>query len=354
MGKFTSEKIAEFYKRVGLSNAEFFDGKKTVNLFKILKINPQTDEDGNRLKTPYEMIGVFPKFVNGVEVPIVFAIKNRVLGIGKYEGEIKDFVYKNQKVKEEKSIIQTLKERYRAAIYAGDEETAESCLEMISNLSSEEASEFKDTFYNYTKYYKRMKKQLLIDLFAHFFLEYIQERSSIVKNGVIKKDKLYKAYKDKKQNYNQDVTFDSELDIISVSGQPNPINFGMQNIKKVVVENKETDMVSEFEVSNEEIKLKSNVNFDEVVSEEINVPQTEATELIKISDQEQQIYEKKYFEIEEQDLGLFGNLKSFINKKRKPIKRVGSIPNNIQNEDEEEFTSFLKVEKSQREREIEV
>lgn len=354
MGKFTTEKIAEFYKRVGLSNPEFFDGKKIVNLFKILKVNPQTDEDGNRIKTPYEMLGVFPKFVNGVEVPIVFAIKNRVLGIGRYEGEIKDFVYKNQKVKEEKSIIQTLKEKYRAAIYAGDEETAESCLDMISNLSSEEASEFKDTFYNYTKYYKRMKRQLLIDLFAHFFLEYIQERASVVKKGVIKKDKLYKAYKEKKQNYNQDITFDSELDIISVSGQINPIDFGMQNIKKVVVSNKEEDVISSFEVSNDEIKIKGNVDLEGVAFEEVNISPSENVEPIEVPNQVQQINENKHLEIEEQDLELYGVLKSFINKKRKPLKKVGGVPNNIQNEDEKEYTSFSKIEKSQREREIEI
>lgn len=353
MSKFTSEKLAEFYKRVGLSKAEFFDGKKPVNLFKILKINPKTDANGNRIKTPYEMLGVFPCFVNGVERPIVFAIKNRVLGIGKYEGEIKDFVYKKQKVKEEKTIIQTLKEKYRAAIFAGDESAAESCLEMISNLSAEEAREFRDTFYNYTKFYKRMKKQLLLDLFAHFFLELVQARSTIVKNGLIRKDRLYKAYREKNQNYSQDVTFDSELDIISVSGQVNPINFGMQNIKKVVVENKETDMVSEFEVSKDEIKVKTNL--------EMNLPQVDEQQVqvkanleMLAKPQRESVHESKAQEIDEFDMGFFGTIKSFISKKRKPLRRVGAIPNNMQNEDEEEYTSFSKVEKSQREREIEI
>ena len=48
MSKFTSEKISRFYKKVGLSNAEFFDGKNPVNLFKILKIDPQVDECGKQ------------------------------------------------------------------------------------------------------------------------------------------------------------------------------------------------------------------------------------------------------------------------------------------------------------------
>ncbi len=354
MGKFTSEKIAEFYKRIGLSKAEFFDGKNPVNLFKILKINPKTDSKGARVKTPYEIIGVFPNFVNGVEKPIVFAIKNRVLGIGKYEGEINDFVYKKQKIKQEKTIIQTLKEKYRAAIFAGDEAAAESCLEMISNLSAEEAREFKDTFYNYTKYYKRMKKQLLLDLFAHFFLELVQSRSSIVKNGLIKKDRLYKAYKEQSQNYSQDVTFDSELDIISVSGQINPVNFGMQNVKKVVVENKETDMVSEFEVSKDAIKVKTNIEVGFEPAEEIKMETPASFDAVKPASESLKFQETKISEIDEFDMGFFGTIKSFINKKRKPFRKVGAIPNNIQNEDEEEYTSFSKVEKSQREREIEI
>ena len=354
MSKFTSEKLAEFYKRIGLSKAEFFDGKKPVNLFKILKINPKTDDNGNRIKTPYEMLGVFPCFVNGKERPIVFAIKNRVLGIGKYEGEIKDFVYKKQKVKEEKTIIQTLKEKYRAAIFAGDESAAESCLDMISNLSAEDAREFKDTFYNYTKYYKRMKKQLLLDLFAHFFLEFVQTRSSVVKNGLIKKDRLYKAYKEKTQNYNQDVTFDSELDIISVSNQVNPVNFAMQNIKKVVVENKETNMVSEFEVSKNEIKVKTNMEMPLPQPEEIQAT-TSAEVMLNISKENVQQKESKIQEIDDFDMGFFGTIKSFISKKKKPFRKVGAIPSNIQNEDEEEFTSFSKVERTQsREREIEI
>lgn len=354
MSKFTNDKIAEFYKRVGLSKAKFFDGKNPVNLFKILKFDPQTDSNGERVKTPYEMLGVFPHFVNGEEVPIVFAIKNRVLGIGKYQGEVKNFVYKKQKEKEEKTIIQVLKERYRSAIFAGDEETADSCMETISTLSSEEAREFKDTFYNYTKFYKRMKKQLLLDLFAHFFLELVQMKSSIVKKGLIKKDKIYKSYKEKSQNqkYNQDITFNSELDIISVSSQINPINFAMQNVKKVVVEDKETNSVSEFEITNDEIKIKTNL--DEVVQDNKNknVSVADNLEVIpSVLPENQFVQEEKTSE--SKNLSFVDTMKSFINR-RALLRKVDAIPNNIQVEDEEK-TPFSKVGKStSKEREIEI
>ena len=64
--------------------------------------------------------------------------------------------------------------------------------------------------------------------------------------------------------------------------------------------------------------------------------------------------ERKAVEIDEFDMGFFGTIKSFINKKRKACRKVGAVPNNMQNEDEEEYASFSKVERSQREREIEI
>ncbi len=364
MGRFTTEKIAEFYKRVGLSKAEFFDGKKPVNLFKILQAVPEVDAEGNRIKTPYELLGVFPNFKDGVEKPIVFAIKNRIFKIGNYEGAIKDFVYKKQKIKEEKTVMQTLKERYRAAIFAGDEAAAESCLEMISNLSSNEAREFEDTFYNYTKFYRRMKKQLLIDLFAHFFLEFVQTKSTIVKNGIIKKDRLYKAYKENSNNYNQDVTFDSELDIISMgqkTSSVNPVNFAMQNVKKVVVENKETDTVSKFEISKDEVKVTTNGDAQNLQNTQPEIIEgmvaafsnQVAQQTVQETPKTQEVRGAE--SIDEYDAGFFGTIKSFINKKRKPFKKIGAIPNMIHDEMEEEKIPFSKVEKYQsKEWEIEI
>ena len=175
MVKFTKEQLLKLYKIMGLKDPKFFNEKEIVNLYKLLKIEPQKNEDGTRVLTPYEILGVLPVFKNGKERPIVFAIKHRALKIGKYEGQITKFIYAKSKVKEEKNILQTLKEKYRAAIFAGNLDEADSCLKMIDELTGGRSSEFKDSFYDYSVYYKRMKKQLLLDLFSHFFLMYVQK-----------------------------------------------------------------------------------------------------------------------------------------------------------------------------------
>lgn len=364
MGKFTEKNITEFYKKIGLDKAEFFDGKKPKNLFKILKISPEFDSVGNRKLTPYELLGIVPKFENGKEVPIVFAIKNRVKKLGCYEGEVKDFVYKNQKAQQDKSIIQELKEKYRLAVMAGDDTTADFCLDTLSNLSADEVQGFKDSFYNYTKFYKRMKKQLLIDLFAHFFLEYMQMRKdSIIKNGIIKKDKIFKAYKENKSNYVQDVTLDADLDVVSIAPTVNPINFGIKNIKKIVIENKETNETAKFEIDKNEIKIESSVKYPEQndngkTSVELTSAKIKQTNENKMTYQNQDYANlenetKQEEQIEDFDMGFFETVRSFINKKRKPLKRLGAIQTVMQNESDEK--SFSKLEKSQsKELEIEI
>lgn len=363
MEKFTEKKITEFYKKIGLEKAEFFDGKKPKNLFKILKISPETDGLGNRKLTPYELLGVVPKFENGKEVPIVFAIKNRAKKIGNYEGNVKEFLYKNQKSKQDKTVIQELKEKYRLAIMSGDDATAEFCLETLTNLSADDAQSFKDSFFNYTKFYKRMKKQLLIDLFAHFFLEYMQMRkSAIIKNGIIKKDKLFKAYKENKSNYVQDVTLDADLDVISVSPTINPINFGMKNVKKVVIENKETNETAKFEIDKDKIKIESSINFIEQNNKEKSAGETILTSEKQVN--ENKLYQSQDYknasleikqdeQIEDFDMGFFETVRSFINKKRKPFKRLGAVQTVMQNDADEK--AFSKLEKAQsRQPEIEI
>lgn len=359
MGKFANKGLIELYKKIGLNDPKFFSGKSVVNLFRILQAEPEIKEDGTRLLTPYEVLGVLPKFENGVEKPIVFAIKNRVSRIGKYEGQITNFVYKKPKIKEEKSVIQTLKERYRAAIFAGDENEAESCLKMIESLSPSESRAFKDSFYDYTKFYKRMKRQLLIDLFAHFFLMFVQARSSIIKNGIIKKNKLYKPYHEKVRVEYQDVTFNSDLDIVSFAPQIDPVAFGLQNVKKVVVNNKEMDNVAEFDISSKGVKVKTSASFESSASSVASPNQKAETELPSASIQSVVHHDNEKPLAENEILpNLAGGVfKSFLRKKRKKLFRKlgGMVPSYVHDETEEEKVPFSKKERTVlREREIEV
>lgn len=349
MEKFAAGGLIQLYKKMGLKDPKFFDGKNVVNLYQILGIEPNLNEDGNRVLTPYEILRVFPKFEGGEEKPIVFAIKNRARKIGKYDGQTSTFIYKRQKIKEEKSVIQTLKERYRAAIFAGNDAEAETCLQMIGSLSKGASRDFKDSFYDYTKYYKRMRKQLLIDLFAHFFLLYVQARASIIKSGIIKKNKIYKAYRENFIAQMHDVTLNSDFEVINMTPQIDPVTFGLQNVKKVVINNKEMDSIAEFEIKGKEIKVKTTEEFKN--SGAPVAPVEQKTEYVAVQEQKK-VVSKPQEEVKQHRFGG-GIFESFLGKVRKHFHKVNAVSENIQDESEEEKTPFSKKEKnSSREREI--
>ena len=358
MNKLTNKQIILLYKKMGISSPKFLDDKNVVNLFKILKIEPQYDQAGNRLKTPYEILGVLPKFKNNKEVPIIFAIKKRISKIGNYQGKTTKFVYKYNKVKEEKNILQTIKERYRAAIFAGNDALADNCLSMIGTLSKDELREFKDSFYDYSKFYKRMKKQLLIDLFSHFFLKYIENISSIIKNGIIKKQKIYKPYKENKMASLSDAS-EKNLNV----SQIDLIQFGMQNIKKVVINNKEFEKIAVVDISEKEIKVKTNVSTDNVdKSQQINLNAQKNDKNDGFSGSIISTDNARNYNIDQYN--LFNDLaennsmpkKSYIKRRNKFLHKLGLFPQSALIEDEmKDYSSYAKKDKLiSKEREIEI
>lgn len=348
MRKFTNEQILKLYKIMGLKEPKFFNEKEIINLYKLLKIEPKKNLDGSRVLTPYEILGVLPVFENGEEKPIVFSIKHRAEKIGKYEGKITKFVYEKSKIKEEKTAIQTLKEKYKSAVFAGNYEEAETCLEMIDELTGGRADEFIDSFYDYSKFYKRMKKQLLIDLFAHFFLLYLQKKSSIIKSGIILKNKVYKPYREKTVEYNQDVTFNSEMDIVSYSPNVDPVNFGFENLKKVVINDQEMGDVVEFEIGKKDIKVKTSQSFEESKmlqqSGNLNSSQTSAFMVEGMIQPMQNNVEIPQTEhIEESKKSHFGGFfNSFIRRRKKLFHKPGLGFEQTQ-EKEEENSSYSKI-----------
>ena len=207
MGELTKEQLAKlsntalgFYKAMGLSGKKTTQNGEVLDLYRVIGIMPEFDEDGQRRLTPYEILGVPPQFRDGVnETPIVFAIKNRVQKIGKYTGEELNFIYKDNRVREEDTLLETLKAGYKRAIMMGDDEEAAKYLDLIDKVSKGGASDFLSSFYDYTKYYKRLKKQLLIDIFAHFFLMYMTVKSITIQPGIIRGQKVYKPFKEKVQ-----------------------------------------------------------------------------------------------------------------------------------------------------------
>ena len=228
MEKFSEEFLTEvlrFYKEIGLTKPDFLRANNILGMYEILGIKPEFDEFGNRKLTPYEILGVPPIIVNGKEVPIVFAIKNKtkkVKRIGNFDGPVVEFVYKNKKVKEQDSLLEQLKKKYKEALIAGDDDLAAQFLQMIDELTGGRSIDFLHSFYDYTQFYRRMKKQLLIDLFNHFFLMFLLQNSVNIKEGIIKKGKVFKAFKDENQQQKQEEIADFQMGQRLLGGKGGP------------------------------------------------------------------------------------------------------------------------------------
>ena len=196
---FSEDEIDQFLMAIG---AKTYGGKKSSkNLYRILGATPETDDDGNRVPTPYEVLSVPPQFRDGVEVPIVFAIKNRVSKIGHFTGPERLFYYaKKNKVKSPPSIEATLNElkrKYKRAVFMGNLDEAAAYLDMVNSISGGRAEEVMGFFYNYAVFYRRMKRQLLMDMFSHFFLTYIFKYSTYIKEGIMDTKTHFKPYIEK-------------------------------------------------------------------------------------------------------------------------------------------------------------
>jgi len=198
MSSLTNEQISrtlQIYSQLGFSKTQFLKGKNVLDIFRVLKFKPEIGVDGSRKQTPYELLGVPPQIVDGKEKPIVFAIKNKTNKIGHYTGEVVDFIFKPKRVMEEDSLLETLKINYKHALMFGTEEEAAKYLDLINDFTGGKADEFLRSFYDYSKFYRKMKKQLIIDIFAHFFLIYMSAASLTIKEGVVRSGR-FRPYRD--------------------------------------------------------------------------------------------------------------------------------------------------------------
>lgn len=197
MSDISNSEVVDFYSQgMGLTQYSFIKNGRIRNIYDILGIKPKVDDRGKRELTPYEILKVPPQMEMGKEIPIVFAIKNRVGKIGRYDGNEYVYTYQSKKVKTEATLLQTLKSNYKKAVFEGDEEQAYRILQMYDKVSGGKAKEFLESFFDYTKFYRRMKKQLLIDLFAHFFLMQMdQPKTKTLKMGALKKNRSIRPFR---------------------------------------------------------------------------------------------------------------------------------------------------------------
>lgn len=206
MENLTNEQIIEiidFYNLCGITEDMYLSSSGVLDLFTLLGIRPEYDKNGERLPTVYEQLSIAPKFVNGKEVPIVFAIKHKASKINKNQ-TLKDvkFSYseKKDKKKDDKTILNKLKQDYLEAVLNGNMIEASRLYDMIDMLTGGKADYFIGVQFNSVKFYKKMQKQLLIDMFANFVILMILNNKQNGKQGIFRYDKLYKAFVEKQLN----------------------------------------------------------------------------------------------------------------------------------------------------------
>jgi len=150
--------------------------------------------------TPYEILGVLPNIVGNVEKPIVFFIRNKLKNLKPVKtAQAENFIFSKEKNKKDDSLVEFVLNSYRLAITQNNLAEAERYFDMLNQITGGNAKHYIGSVYDYTKFYRQMKKQLLIDLFSHFFLLYLMQKKSLIKKGLIIKNKKFKAYNSNKQ-----------------------------------------------------------------------------------------------------------------------------------------------------------
>ena len=202
MENLTNEQIVDiinFYKECGVSEDMYLSRNGVLDIFSLIGMAPEFDEQGNRLPTVYEQLEIPPVFRDKKEVPIVFAIKHKVSKIHKPKEDDKistdKYTYGGSKEQvSDKVILNKLKQDYFSAIVNGNLSEATRIYDIIDKITGGKADYFIAVQYNNVKFYKKMQKQLLIDMFANFVILMILSEKHSIKDGIVKFNKLYRAF----------------------------------------------------------------------------------------------------------------------------------------------------------------
>ena len=202
MENLTNEQIIDiinFYQMCGITEDMYLSRTGVKDLFSLIGISPEFDEQGDRVPTVYEQLQIAPVFREEKEVPIVFAIKHKVSKIHKPTSDDKisseKFTYMGVKEQvNDKVILNKLRQDYFSAIANGNLNEASKIYDLIDKITGGKADFFIAVQYNSVKFYKKMQKQLIIDMFANFVILMVLNEQHTVKEGLIQFDKLYKAF----------------------------------------------------------------------------------------------------------------------------------------------------------------
>lgn len=191
-----SEVAASGYEKMGVTADKFLEGGNVKNIFDFLGIAPEFDDNGQRMQTPYEVLGVLPNIDGDIEKPIVFFVRNKIKNLKpvKTQNHL-NLAYSKEKnnTKTDELILFAIK-GYKTAVEQNNQAEADRYFELLEKLTGGKAKHYISDGYDYTKFYKKMKKQLIIDLFSHYFLLYLMQKKSIIKAGLVIKNKRFHAF----------------------------------------------------------------------------------------------------------------------------------------------------------------
>lgn len=196
-----NEIAASGYKKMGVTADKYLKGGNVRNIYDFLGIVPKFNDNGERQQTPYEILGVLPNIEGATEKPIVFFVRNKIKNLKpvKTSNHLDLSFSKEKNLKKTDELILFAIKCYKIAISQNNQSEADRYFELLDSLTGGKAKHYISSGYDYTKFYRRMKKQLIIDLFSHYFLLYIMQKKSIVKAGLVIKNKKFHPFEFKQQ-----------------------------------------------------------------------------------------------------------------------------------------------------------
>lgn len=126
------------YEALGIPFVYNKDGS-LKDIYELLGIEPEFDQEGNRIETIYERLGILPNInKDAVEKPTVFVIKNRARKIAKVDVNHRTLTKKLTPEEQEQIIIrETLKQKLEEAKQLGDKSKEEKIKQALDKKAKE-------------------------------------------------------------------------------------------------------------------------------------------------------------------------------------------------------------------------
>ena len=144
----TDQDLIDMYNKAGIPIIYDEEGR-LKNIFELLGVSETYDENGRRILTIYEQLGIVPRFTKqGVEIPTVLVIKNKINGLVKPEKKTSVLTrVVTDEEKEELLLKQMLAQKLEEAEKNGDTKKAKVIKKIAAQKKKESESKSKPDGY---------------------------------------------------------------------------------------------------------------------------------------------------------------------------------------------------------------